>query len=248
MAASGSSLNTHPGTRRRFLLVADSDVRSLFYTTTLLQRLQYNVWPACTGAEVVEMTETALPAMIIIAQRLNDITGFKLIRQLKRIQETTAIPVVVLADNSSRDDERDCLNVGAVTCLGMPVQAEDLYRVVQVAIEPVPRMNIRINTSLAVTVNRQTVECIEGECASVLSEHGVYIRTLDPQPLRTKLPVQIQLADRKLSAEAEVIYMHEGGEKAEDEPGMGLQFVEISAQDQEAIRRFIRLEITRGLG
>ncbi len=241
------SLNPHPAARHRFLQVADSDVRRLFYTTTLLQRFQYNVWPARTGTEVIEMTGVALPALIVTAQFLNDIPGRELIRQLKEDATSRDIPVIVLTDKTDRFDERECLNAGAVTCLAQPVQAEDLYRVIQVAIEPVPRMNIRINTRLAVTVRNRTVECVEGECASVLSEHGVYVRTLDPQPLKTRLPVRVQLGDRTLSAEAEVIYTHDAGDTADDEPGMGLQFVAISPQDQDAIRRFIKKEITKGL-
>jgi CheY-like chemotaxis protein len=234
------------GTRRRFLLVVDSDVRSLFQTSTLLQRLQYSIWTANNAEEAIEMATTAVPALIVTAPHLSDMPGLRLIQQLKQIDRTRLVPVIVLGQKADMTDERACLTAGAVICLTAPVNAENLYRVIQVAVEPMPRMNIRIKTSLSVTIKSQTVECREGECASVLSEYGVYVRTLDPYPLNTRLPIQILLAGRAISADCVVIYSDQSS-GAHQEPGMGLQFEQISPEDQERIRKFIRHEITKGI-
>jgi CheY-like chemotaxis protein len=242
-----SSVVSHPAGRRRFLLVVDSDVERLFHTATLLQRFQYNIWTAQNATEALEMATVAVPALIVTAQFLDDLPALELIKQVKRIDQMRAVPIVVLTQKTDRSNEQDCLFAGALTCLSMPVQAEDLYRVVQVAVEPLPRMNIRINTKLSVTIGDRTVECAEGECASVLSEHGLYVRTLDPYPLHSKLPVQIHLADKTIAADTEVIYSHPAGTDPEDEPGMGLQFMQISREDQKRIRLFIRDEITKDI-
>lgn len=247
MTANSSSSVSHPAGRRRFLLVVDSDVKQLFHTATLLQRFQYNIWTAHSAAEALEMASVAVPALIVTAQFLDDLPGLELIQQLQRIKRLRTVPIVVLTQKTDPANERDCLFAGALTCLSMPVQAEDLYRVIQVAVEPLPRMNIRINTSLSVTVNDRTVECAEGECASVLSEHGLYVRSLDPYPLNTRLPVQIHLANRTIAADTVVIYSHQAGEDPRDEPGMGLQFTEISREDQKRIRLFIRDELTKDI-
>ncbi len=247
MAAKSSSVVPHPAGRRRFLLVVDSDVKELFYTSTLLQRFQYNIWTAQNAAAALELATIAVPDLIVIAQFLDDLPGLELIQQLRRIDQVRKVPLVVLTRKTDPANERDCLFAGALTCLSVPVQAEDLYRVIQVAIEPMPRMNIRINTSLSVTVNNKTVECTAGECASVLSEHGLYVRTLDPYPLNTKLPVQVHLAGRTIAADTVVIYSHQAGNDPGDEPGMGLQFTKISREDQKRIRHFIRDELTKGI-
>jgi CheY-like chemotaxis protein len=234
------------GSRRRFLLVVDSDIRSLFHSSTLLQRLQYSIWTAKSAEEAIEMATTAIPALIITAQCLNDMPGLELIQQLKQIDRIRSVPVIVLGQKIDATDERACLTAGAVTCLAAPVNAENLYRVIQVAVEPMPRMNIRIHTSLSVTINSETVQCRERECATVLSEYGVYVRTLDPYPLNAKLPIQIHLAGRAISADAVVIYSDQTCDEHQ-EPGIGLQFELISSEDQEHIRKFIRHEITKGI-
>jgi CheY-like chemotaxis protein len=247
MATPRTSAASRAAGRPRFLLVIDSNIKTLVYTSTLLQRFQYNIWSAESGAEALEMAGVAIPSLILVAQDLDDMTGLEFIQELKQNEAVRTIPLILLTRESDPAVERACLAAGALTCLPMPAKAEDLYRVVQVATEPMPRMNIRINTKLSVTVDDQTVECSEGECASVLSEHGVYIRTLDPRPLNTKLPVRIHLDGGGITADAVVIYSHQGGDAPRDEPGMGLQFVRISSQDQERIRRFIRDEVTRDI-
>jgi len=44
-----------------------------------------------------------------------------------------------------------------------------------------------------------------------------------------------------------VLYSHSFGEGPFGEPGMALKFVQITPQDQEQLRLFIREEITRGI-
>jgi len=247
MAAHRASSAPSSSGRRRFLLVVDSDVRSLFATTTLLQRMQYNIWSARSAAEALEMATVAVPALLILAQNLPDMSSVEFVKQFKQYDLANSTPIVMLTQRADPASERACLAAGALTCLTIPINAENLYRVVQMATEPLPRMNIRISTKLSVTVNNQTVECVEGECASVLSEYGVYVRTLEPRPLNSKLPVRIQLAGGAITADAVVIHSHRAGTGPRDEPGMGLQFIRISEQDQERIRCFIKDELTRGI-
>jgi hypothetical protein len=84
-------------------------------------------------------------------------------------------------------------------------------------------------------------------CASVLSEHGMYVRTLQPYPANTRLSVQIVIKGRPVPVEAEVLYCHKFGEGPFKEPGMGLKFVRVAPQDQQIIREFIREEIIKGM-
>jgi CheY-like chemotaxis protein len=223
---------THTASRRRFVLVADSDARNLLYTYTLLKRFGYSVWTARTAAEALEIATVVTPVLIVTAQYLDNITGLELIRKLKRMNSSLTAPIIVLTCGTDPVNARACLAAGAIVCLPAPASVEDLYRVVQVAIEPVPRMNIRINTRLDVAIHNRAVDCGEGACARALSEHGTYIRIRNPYPLNTRLPLQIH---------------RQTGNEQKNHPGMGLQFVRISQQDQTRIRTFIKNEITKDL-
>ena len=75
----------------------------------------------------------------------------------------------------------------------------------------------------------------------------MYIRTLKPYAKNTLLFIRIALKGRSISAQAEVLYSHAFGEGPFGEPGMALKFVQITPQDQEQLRLFIREEVTRGI-
>jgi CheY-like chemotaxis protein len=235
------------GRRSRFLLIVDSDANNLYFTSMLLQRLDYHICSSKTAAEAREMATVAVPALIITAHYLWDATSLELMEQLKQDPRLRPVPVIVLSPEGDLVGERRCLDAGAAVCLTTPVEAESLYRAVQEAIEPTPRRNIRISTRLPVMVNDQPLNCSEGECASVLSEHGMYIRMLKPFARNTLLPIRITLRGRSVSAYAEVLYSHTFGEGPFGEPGMALKFVQIAPQDQEQLRLFIRDEVTRGI-
>lgn len=241
------NVDIHTASRRRFVLTVDSDPADLSYTSTLLTRLQYTVSPARTAREALDIASIITPILIITTQNLDDMPGRELIGKLKRIDSTRSVSIIVLIRKTDPSDERACLAAGAVTCLPMHVQIEDLYRVIQMAIEPVPRMNLRIETKLPVTINNCAAACDEGGYTKDLSEHGAYVRTSKPYPLKTRLPVQIHLADTALSVEAEVIYIRKPDNEHKRLLGMGLQFVQISPQDRLRIRQFIRDEITKDM-
>jgi len=231
----------------RYLLIVDSDANELYYTAMLLQRFEYNICTARNADEAIEMVSVALPTLIISELSLTGRNGLELLQELKENPRTAPVPVVIKAEDPSPEVERKCLQAGA-TLIRRPVQAEDLYHIVQSTIENTPRGNIRIHTRLPVMVNNKPLNCSgEGECATVLSQHGMYVRTLKPSPVGSKLSLQIVVKDRTIAIEAVVLYSHRFGEGPFKEPGMGLKFISIAPKDHDFIRQFIREEVTKGI-
>jgi len=234
-----------PGTG--YLLVVDSDANSLVFISRLLQRLKYHICSAKTAEEAIEMATVAVPSLVITDMSLSGMNGFELIQQLKQDPRTAGIPIIIETGPLTPKLDQMCRQAGAEACIEKPVQAEELYRKVQAAIEPKPRSHIRIQTRLPVYVSNKPLDADAGECASMLSAHGMFIRTLRPLPVRTILPVQITLSGHTVSAEAKVVYSNTFGQGAHGEPGMGLFFVDIALRDQDLIREYITAEVTKGI-
>jgi two-component system cell cycle response regulator DivK len=231
----------------RYLLIVDSDANELYYTAMLLQRFEYNICTAGNADEAIEMVSVALPTLIISELSLTGRNGHELIQQLKENPRTASVPVVIKAFDPSPEVERKCLQAGAAL-IRRPVQAEDLYRIVQLTIENTPRGDIRVYTRLPVMVNNKPLDCGgENECATVLSQHGMYVRTLKPCLVGSKLSLQIVVKGRSIALDAVVLYSHRFGEGPFKEPGMGLKFISIAPKDQDFIRQFIREEVTKGI-
>jgi CheY-like chemotaxis protein len=231
----------------RFMLVVDSDANNLFYTSMLLQRFDYRICMAATAEEALQMVTVAVPSLVITALDLKGMNGIELMQQLAQNPGTAAIPVIVLTRQGDLIGDKRCREAGAADCLDKPVLAEQLFWAVEAAVETTPRTSIRIRTRLPVTVNNMPLVDVEGACVSVLSEHGMFLRTQRPAPANTRLSLQIGLNDRLIAIEAVVRSSYRTGEGPYNEPGMGLQFVRTSSKDQELIRQFIRNEVTRGI-
>ncbi len=231
----------------RFLLIVDCDADHLFYAAMLLQRLEYNICTAKTAEEALEMISVALPALVITEMNLTGMSGLDLARSLKSNRHTAKVPVIAVTKNRTQAVEQECGQNGCVACIRKPMQAEELYRTVQSTIENTPRCAMRVLTRLALTVNNIPLDCTKGECVSVLSEKGLYIRTLKPYPKQALISIQMIINDNNVSAEALVLSSHTFGEGPFKEPGMGLQFTRISSLALEVIRQYIKDEITRGI-
>jgi len=242
-----TSVNSSNASQRKFLLVVDGDKSSSSKLKALLKQFRYKVWAVNTAAEAAELCDIIMPALVIVRQ-VEDMTPIDFIRAFKR-QDGAARSSVLVVRSGKEDafDERACLAAGAVTCLKLPLHVETLYRTIQVAIEPVPRMNLRINTVLSVLINDKTVTSSKGKFATALSENGLYLLTQDPLPLNAKIPLTFEVRGKAISVDAKVIYAHRQGNQPNFKPGMGLQFVRISDQDQEQIRLFIREEVRKGI-
>ena len=241
-----TSVNTHKPSPKKFLLVVDSNRSTSSGMKALLKQFQYKALSVHTANEALELIDIVMPSLVIIRE-VEDMTQVDFIKNLKRLDSSGKVSVIVVSSSKDAANEKNCLSAGAVTCLRPPLNVEMLYRTIQVATEDVPRMNLRINTKVPVRIKDETVTCGNGKFATMLSENGLFVRTTDPCQLKTKIPITLKLADKVISTEAVVIYAHKQGNPANLEAGMGLQFVRLSDQDQAQIRSFIREQFRKGI-
>jgi uncharacterized protein (TIGR02266 family) len=77
-----------------------------------------------------------------------------------------------------------------------------------------------------------------------LNTGGVYIETIKVQPVDTPLTVEFMLpnSNRPITCKARVAWVNEPGglKKLSLPPGMGLQFVDLSLEDIQLIRNFLK--------
>ncbi len=230
----------------RFVVVVDGDTNDLVYTAILLQRFEFHVCTARSAAEALEITAVMPPVLVVASQEVRDMSGYDLVLRLRLDPRTSEVPVIVLTHPGDLLTAQRFREAGVAACLDKPVQAETLYTAVQAAVAK-PRKNLRITTVLPVTVNGALLRSSAGECATVISEHGMYIRTLKPAAKGTRLPVTILMKNRIITVETMVLYTYGQLQGLFKEPGMGLEFVRIAPEDRELIRQYIHEEITQGV-
>jgi len=233
--------------KNRLLLVVDSDVANLSYTSTLLKRFDYQTSTAGTAKEAFQIATVSVPSLIIVSLDLKDMHGLELMRDLRKNPSTAAVPFIALRRSGDLLGEKQSLELGAADCFYHPVAAERLYQAVQTATENRPRACIRLRTTHPVRVQDLLLDGIEGASTLDLSERGMFLRTTEPAVVNTRLSLHLDLNGHPIPLESVVIYSYRTAGGPYLQPGMGLEFVRISPRDQALIRQFVKTEVTRGI-
>lgn len=237
-----------PGSAQRFVLVVNSEPRSLIFTCMMVQRLGYHACSAISVATALEIAKATPPAIVITEIHLKGLGGLDLLDLLRQNAATRAVPVVISAREPTPEVEQQCREAGAAAVLHKPLKINPLYQVIHPQLDPGSRRgHVRIKTRLPVNLNDRPLDWVHGECATNLSVNGMYLRTQHAYSDNARLTVHITLNEEQITAEARVVHClpHEDGH-----PGMwgiGLQFLATTPESGEIIRRFIHDEVTHGM-
>jgi hypothetical protein len=106
-----------------------------------------------------------------------------------------------------------------------------------------PRKNVRVSTYLKASVNGTGTGA---EFVTVISEQGMFVKTLHPGPLGSKQTVSFSLKKKIIWVEAMVLYAYGFGEDSAKDPGMGMKFMSIEPVDLALIQTYIQESFSAG--
>jgi CheY-like chemotaxis protein/Tfp pilus assembly protein PilZ len=234
---------------KKLVLVVDSDSAHLYFTSMLLQRLDYSIQTAKNADDALEMITVARPALVLTELALPESGGLEFIRAIKRHPRTYSVRVMVLAAGLNAATREACLAEGCAAALAKPVDPDALYAAVQKATESQPRSFIRLNTCLNILIGKDVnpANAVIDDYISALSENGMFVSTANPRAVGLEFPFTIFLKDAIIKVTGVVLYSFQRGQGPLRTPGMGIRFTQIDPEEQAMIRTFIRREITKGL-
>jgi CheY-like chemotaxis protein len=172
---------------KRSLLVVDSSATYLFYMTMLLKKLDYTVRTSTSAEDALKQLAgpDPLPALVITDTALPNMNGIDMIRQIRKNPALKSIPVIIHTSETESAAKEACKLMECSDYFRKPADPDSLYRALQTATETLPRQNIRIDLSLDVEVGDKTAGDVRREIVTTLSEGGLYIQSLSPEPLHT---------------------------------------------------------------
>ena len=229
--------------KSRYILVVEGNTNDLFTTAMLLQRFAYPVCTARNARQALDMISVAMPALVVADYDLPGMSTTELLRVLSSTPNTASIPVIIMLHPA----EAEQVEISGCTLLKKPVLPEDIYPAVQAAMEPIPRAKIRVQATFPVIVNNIPLDSTKGECATDLSVHGMYIRTLKYHPPQEQVALQLTIGGRTIKADGVVVYTRRQDAGPFAELGMAVKFIRIMAEDREFIEQYVRAEVTKGI-
>lgn len=235
--------------RKGYALLVDGYVRDLFATGMILQRLDYDVYISNSGEDALRIIQAAAPDLVITELSLHQMSGLELLVNLKRDSSTKGIPVIIHTAIGDQKREDHCRASGCSAFLKKPAELEDLYSAIQQATEETPRQHIRIRTLMPVRVGGplSSEAANSVEFISELSENGIFVRTLNPRPVNTVVPVNIIISSIPVKVTAQVIRKVTMAPGLFREPGMGMKFIDITPAHRELLRNFIKGQIMKDI-
>lgn len=226
--------------KKKFVLVVDNNARDSFQVGMMLQNFGYSVTTVKTAEEALEFISIAVPALIIMELVLPGMNGIDLLPRIRKEPSLVKMPIIVQTSIPDIKVQDRCYEAGCTLYLRKPVDAESLYRAVQEALERTPRKNVRIPTFLKASVDGGGTGA---EFVTVISNMGMFVKTLHPRPKGTNHGVSFILNKKIIKVEAQVLYGYGFGEGPSRDPGMGMKFVTISPEDQALIQAYIQENI-----
>jgi DNA-binding response OmpR family regulator len=97
---------------KKILIVEDDDFLLQMYVTKL-ELEGFQVVSAVDGIKGLRLAKKDKPDLVLLDLQLPELSGFEVLEDLKRSNETKQIPVLVLTNFSQKEDIDRCLNLGA---------------------------------------------------------------------------------------------------------------------------------------
>ncbi len=116
------------------LIVEDSNTTRSLIKSVIEEVGDINAFEAATGFEALKVLPRQPFDLIIIDINMPDINGFELLDFVKNNDQYKSIPVVIVSTESSEDDKRKGIALGAAAYLTKPFKLEELQGIVRKAL------------------------------------------------------------------------------------------------------------------
>ena len=118
-------------TVKKIILIVDDAPANIQLLSGVLKET-YKVKAATSGEKGLKIAEkTPPPDLILLDVVMPEMDGHEVCRRLKDNPATCDIPVIFVTGNISNEAEQQALELGAVACLGKPVDSSSLLEIVE---------------------------------------------------------------------------------------------------------------------
>lgn len=112
---------------KKILLVED-EKNIILGVKTCLEVANYKVVVVEDGEKAIEAALKEKPDLILLDLMLPKMNGFQVCQQLKTMEETKHIPIVVLTAKTSEEDKERAREAGADSYMTKPFRPEELWQ------------------------------------------------------------------------------------------------------------------------
>jgi len=118
------------------ILVIDDDMFLLASIKSFIRGAGYAVETATRGDDALSLIKQELPDLIILDAIMPEMNGFEVARQIRAIDNTSKIPIIMLTGLRTEADKENAKASGITEFINKPIKPEELLRRVQFHLRP----------------------------------------------------------------------------------------------------------------
>jgi len=133
----------------------------------------YDLFPAWTGREALQTFQRVRPDLILLELNLSDMDGKQVLR---RLRESTSIPIVVISVRREESEQIDCLDAGADDYVVKPFPMGVLLARLRAALRRafgIPRNQVFKTGGLTMDFSRRTVFIWDSQVRLTATEYSL---------------------------------------------------------------------------
>jgi len=226
---------------KTILLVDDTEL-FLHLEKTFLQRTGINILTAKNGQQALAITREHFPDIVFLDLHMPIMDGEACCRALKSDPDLASIHVVMVTTDGRPQDQKRCRDAGCDEILLKPINRTEFLATAQKFLQ-LPTRSHRYEANIQVRYGNDAINTLENYSIDI-SSGGLFIKTEEPLDIDENLCLEFTLENskREISCSAEVAWVNSPNNptKSTLPPGMGIRFVDISLDDLNAIRDFIK--------
>jgi len=119
----------------KVLIVEDNELNLKLFRD-LLTIQEHDVVASKDGLDIMDITTSEKPDLILMDIQLNGISGIDLIKELKDSNSTKHIPIIAITAFAMKSDETRISNSGCDMYISKPVSIENFFKAVNRFIKP----------------------------------------------------------------------------------------------------------------
>jgi len=227
------------------ILLADSDRVFLELGKTFLRKTGVKVLSCTNGGEAVEIVRKESPNLVFLSTNMAFKNGLECLQSIKMNETSKNIPVVMLATSGCDEAIEKFRLAECDEVILKPVSQHTFLGTVKKFLDLEKRIKSRFEVRIAVDFGLESKESFTGYSAN-LSTGGLFLETSDTFPVNTELLLNFLLpkTDIHVQCNARVAWVNRLGSLVKPSllPGMGLQFLNLTQENDTTIQEYLRKE------
>ncbi|MDR0331339.1 MAG: diguanylate cyclase [Chitinispirillales bacterium] len=134
-------MNPYSEQKKLSILIVD-DERSNIDVLSHILKEKYKLYIAKNGEGAIKIARENVPDLILLDVIMPNMDGFEVIRELKKSDHTSKIPVIFITGQDSKEDEVKGLNEGAVDYITKPFHSTIVEARIRIHMQIIDQMRI----------------------------------------------------------------------------------------------------------